>query len=175
MIGDKIKKYRKLKKLTQKELAEITGISLSAIEKYERGKLNPSYGKVKTIALALDVDLKDIIPDDMKGLDIKESGFERFLDVHGEGFMYNKAPKELQDKFRDLFEQCLQVDLLVENKIVEEEFDNPVTVASIFYDYISRKQKEHNRFIQEREDLIRTQEKLIKIQEQYIDELKSKL
>ena len=175
MVGERIRKYRKLKGLTQKELAEVTGISMSSIEKYERGKINPSYGKVKTIALALDVDLKDMIPDDMDGIDVKESGFERFLDVHGEGFMYNKAPKELQDKFRSMFEQCLQIDLLVENRMVEDEFDNPVTVASIFYDYISRKKKEYNRFIQDKDDFIKTQEKLIKLQEEYIDKLKGKL
>ncbi|MEG3038579.1 MAG: helix-turn-helix transcriptional regulator, partial [Clostridia bacterium] len=63
-IGKKIKEQRKLKGLTQKELAEKTGISLSAIEKYERGRLNPSLGKVKEIAEALDVTIQELIVGD---------------------------------------------------------------------------------------------------------------
>ncbi|EQK47041.1 helix-turn-helix family protein [[Clostridium] bifermentans ATCC 19299] len=61
-IGANIKKFRKEKALTQKDLAEITGISISAIEKYERGRLNPSLGKIESIANALDVTIQELKP-----------------------------------------------------------------------------------------------------------------
>lgn len=162
MIGEKIREQRKLKGLTQKDLAEKSGISLSAIEKYERGKLNPSLGKIKDIAQALNINYATLVPvDSIDELDLDETLFERFIDTHCKGFMYDKAPKEIQDKVRRLFEQCLALDALVESKEVEKEFDNPVTVASIFYDYISRMQKKYDREIKNREDRIKRYEEIM--------------
>lgn len=162
MIGENIREQRKLKGLTQKELAEKSGISLSAIEKYERGKLNPSLGKVKDIAKALNINYTTLVPvSSIEELDLNETAFEKFIDVHLKGFMYDKAPEEAQDKIRKLFEQCLVFDGLVERKEVEKKFDNPVTVASIFYDYISRKQAEHEMALKDREDRIKRYEEIM--------------
>lgn len=163
MIGENIKKFRKEKGLTQKQLAEITGISLSAIEKYERGKLNPSLGKAKDIAQALSIDYTILIPIDniANELDLNETLFENFIDIHCKGLMYDKASKETQDKIRRLFEQCLAIDAFVENKVVEKKFDNPVTVASVFYDYISRMKTEYDRKIKDRDDRIKRYEEII--------------
>lgn len=174
MIGERIKKLRKEKGLTQKELAEMTGISLSAIEKYERGKLNPSLGKIESIANALEIGISNLIRLDeaLKEIDVEETNFENFLEVHGQGFMYDKAPKELQAKFRELYEQSIAIDALVESKKVEEKFDNPITVASIFYDYISRKDKEHKAELKKRDDLIKSNKKLINFYEEYVKDLK---
>lgn len=42
-FGEKIKKLRKEKKLTQKQLAELAGVAVSAISAYESGNRYPSY------------------------------------------------------------------------------------------------------------------------------------
>lgn len=162
MIGEKIRDQRKLKGLTQKELAEKSGISLSAIEKYERGRLNPSLGKVKEIAKALDIDYIVLAPiENIEDLDLAETKFELFMETHCKGFMYDKAPEEAQSKIRNLFVQCEAIDSLVEEKQVEKEFDSPTMIASIFYDYISRKKVEYEEKINDREDRIKRYEDMI--------------
>lgn len=42
-FGEKIKKLRKEKKLTQKQLADLAGVAISAISAYESGNRYPSY------------------------------------------------------------------------------------------------------------------------------------
>lgn len=65
--GDKIRKLRKEKGLTQKQLGELCGIADSNIRKYESGKQNPKLETLQKIAKALDVPITalraDILPD----------------------------------------------------------------------------------------------------------------
>ena len=46
---------RKAKNYTKAKLAEIVGLDISAIGKYERGERRPSPENAKTIAAALDI------------------------------------------------------------------------------------------------------------------------
>ena len=54
LIGEKIKKYRKEKGLTQKKLGELCGINEANIRKYELGKANPKIETIEKIANALE-------------------------------------------------------------------------------------------------------------------------
>ncbi len=54
LIGEKIKKYRKEKGLTQKKLGELCGINEANIRKYELGKANPKIETIEKIAKALE-------------------------------------------------------------------------------------------------------------------------
>lgn len=54
-IGEKIKTYRKLKYMTQQELSEKSGLSLSVIKKYEIGNRNPKLDQLQIIANTLGV------------------------------------------------------------------------------------------------------------------------
>ena len=54
-IGNRIRKYRKEKKLTQKELAKILDIAESSIQKYEYGKVHIPSPVLNQLADALDV------------------------------------------------------------------------------------------------------------------------
>ena len=60
-IGERIKKIRLEKGMTQKELAEKCGLFDSAIRRYESGRQNPKIGTVQKIAMALDVNIGDIV------------------------------------------------------------------------------------------------------------------
>ena len=62
-FGEKITKLKKLKKMSQVELAEKTGISRDAISKYERGDVSPSVEYAKRIAEALGVSLDYLVSD----------------------------------------------------------------------------------------------------------------
>lgn len=60
-IGDNIKKMRTVKALTQKELAEKAGIAQSFLSDIERGNKSPTIRTSKKIALALGINLKELI------------------------------------------------------------------------------------------------------------------
>ncbi|MFL0269242.1 helix-turn-helix domain-containing protein [Candidatus Clostridium radicumherbarum] len=60
-IGNKIKILRKSKKLTQKQLAEIAGISEISIKKYERNIITPKYSTLEKIANALNVSIIEFL------------------------------------------------------------------------------------------------------------------
>ncbi len=54
-IGEKIKMYRKSKRLTQEQLGELSGLSKNAIYNYENNKRTPNIDIIKKIANALEV------------------------------------------------------------------------------------------------------------------------
>lgn len=54
-VGERIKKARIEKKLTQKKLGELCKIAEPTIRRYELGKLNPKYETIQKIAKALEV------------------------------------------------------------------------------------------------------------------------
>lgn len=55
-IGERIKAFRLVRGMTQKELGTRMGVDQSTVRKYESGKLNPKIETVKKIADALGVD-----------------------------------------------------------------------------------------------------------------------
>lgn len=56
-IGENIRKYRKLAKLTQKQLGELSGTSERTIQQYELEKRQPRIKQLEKVAKALDVNL----------------------------------------------------------------------------------------------------------------------
>lgn len=56
-VGDNIRKIRKLRGLTLKELGNMLGVSETNIRAYESGKRNPKYETIKRFASALEVDV----------------------------------------------------------------------------------------------------------------------
>ena len=65
-LAEKISKFKKVKNLSQLDLANITGISKDAISKYERGEANPSVDYAKRIADALGISLDFLVSEDEK-------------------------------------------------------------------------------------------------------------
>lgn len=62
-IGEKIRRIRKERSLTQKQLGDLCGMADSAIRRYEIGKGNPKFETLERIAKALRVPVSDIMPD----------------------------------------------------------------------------------------------------------------
>lgn len=54
-VGEKIRAIRKKKKVTQKELAEKSGLSVRSIQDFEYGKIKPKLETLLKIALVLEV------------------------------------------------------------------------------------------------------------------------
>lgn len=59
LVGEQIKKYRKMRKLTQTELAHRVWKDRQYLYKIEKGKVNPSIFTIAMIALALDISLSE--------------------------------------------------------------------------------------------------------------------
>lgn len=60
-LGDKIRKFRKQKGLSQEKLAELAKIDYSYLNLIEAGKRNPTIKRLAKIARVLGVPLKDLI------------------------------------------------------------------------------------------------------------------
>lgn len=63
-FGALLKRYRKQKGMTQKELADAAGVSPSAVNKYETGQRKCSFENAQRFAYALNVSLYDLIVPD---------------------------------------------------------------------------------------------------------------
>lgn len=63
-IGENIKKYRKMKKITQKQLGDLINKGIRTLQKYENGDITPPIKVLYDIAWALQVPIKNIIGND---------------------------------------------------------------------------------------------------------------
>lgn len=61
-LGDKIRKFRKQKGLSQEKLAELAKIDYSYLNLIEAGKRNPTIKRLHKIARVLKIPLKELIP-----------------------------------------------------------------------------------------------------------------
>ena len=64
MFGEKIKKYREEKKITQVEVAEILGVKPATISKYEAGALEPNIESLKKLAEIFEVSVDELLKED---------------------------------------------------------------------------------------------------------------
>lgn len=60
-LGQKLKAARKIKGLTQQQLADISHVSLKHIQNCERGEKNPSFEILRALAQVLDISLDSLI------------------------------------------------------------------------------------------------------------------
>lgn len=68
MVSENIKRIRKEKGITQKQLASDSGLSVTSIQYYECGKFKPKIEQVERLAAALDVS-----PSELMGADYWDS------------------------------------------------------------------------------------------------------
>ena len=64
MLGEKIKKYREEKKMTQMEVAEVLGVKPATISKYEAGALEPNIESLKKLAELFGVSVDELLKED---------------------------------------------------------------------------------------------------------------
>ena len=65
-IGNKIKKYRELNKMTQKDVAEILEVEPGTISKYETGMIEPNIESLKRLAETFNITVDELIKDEEK-------------------------------------------------------------------------------------------------------------
>lgn len=96
-IGKKIKQLRKEKGVTQKQLAERTGIATITIQQYEANKYKPKIEKLRQIAIALDVPLWTLL-----GLNLGSA-----LDLAKSIDSAYDSPDEVPDEKKQLIQEML--------------------------------------------------------------------
>jgi len=72
--GDKIRSIRSERKLTQKELAKLSGLSEITIRKYEADERTPKKEQLQHLAEALNVPINSLLDDDMLKKEYKTVG-----------------------------------------------------------------------------------------------------
>lgn len=65
-IGNKIKEYRELNKMTQKDIAEILEVEPGTISKYESGMIEPNIESLKRLAETFNITVDELINDEKK-------------------------------------------------------------------------------------------------------------
>lgn len=73
-LNEKLQFYRKAHKLTQKELANLTGISEISIRKYEAGDRVPKFEQLQKIASVLTIGSKDLLNINLNDLKLDTVG-----------------------------------------------------------------------------------------------------
>jgi transcriptional regulator with XRE-family HTH domain len=101
-----IKKYRKLNKLTQKQLGDLIGKSAGAIRKYESGLRTPALETILFLAKALNVEPTELFGDD------KESRYMYLAFIATNNKSYEPVAGELLKQKISNKEQDVSVALL---------------------------------------------------------------
>ncbi|MCS6131802.1 XRE family transcriptional regulator [Clostridium botulinum] len=146
-IGDNIKKYRKVRQLTQKELAKSIDKGERTIQKYEKGDILPPTDVLLKIADELKIPYLDLIKDtEYDNLEGKEK-IKIQLDLIAEDQL-NKANKVLEsceesieqtEKFKKLVEELMTKE---KTRILELVKFNNVLICENQYD-LSKLDDEH--------------------------------
>ena len=139
-IGDRIRKYRLFRNMTQKQLADGCRLSESAIRNYELGNRVPDYSTIHDIADVLEIDsalLNDINPEDINSMERLFYDLEAIYGIvpqliDGELHIVFKKPDKnssnkdiinhyyLEDQ---LLDWCAVYDALQDGRISAEEYE----------------------------------------------------
>jgi len=95
-LGARIRELRGRARLTQQQLADLTGKSPEAISNLERGKAIPSVATLQVFANRLGVSLKDMFEFDRRARGDSASGLHAKLDL------LTKGDRELVHDFVDM-------------------------------------------------------------------------
>lgn len=113
-IGYRLQKLRKKRKLTQKALAEMTGISRSYLSDIEHNRYNPSFDTIEALANALRLDLKSFFDDTLLE----------------EDYYLKPLSEELKDENFEEIEE-LSENEIVEKQIINNDLNTPYVTGSL--------------------------------------------
>ncbi len=72
MLGEKIKKYRENKNMTQNEIADILGVKPATISKYETNTLEPNIESIKKLSEIFEISIDELLKDKEDELNISK-------------------------------------------------------------------------------------------------------
>lgn len=112
-VGQKIRKLRELKNLTQEYMADQLEMAQSTYSKIETGETDISYGKLENIAKVLEMRPEDIVTFN------EHMVFNVMHNQTGNGLVINQMAEELKGLYEDQI-QTLKEEITHLKKIVEK-------------------------------------------------------
>ena len=94
MLGEKIKKYREEKKMTQMEVAEVLGVKPATISKYEAGALEPNIESLKKLAELFVISVDELLKEDKF-----DAQLEFLINIYSEMINKNISNKRYKTNF----------------------------------------------------------------------------
>ncbi|MFR3728392.1 helix-turn-helix domain-containing protein [Lacrimispora sp.] len=122
LIGDNIRKFRKEKNLTQKQLGDLLDMSEVMIGQYERGDRNPKIDTLRRIAKALNVELYDLADWSQYSTEDFIEDFTLSIDEQNEMLILSKeeAQKRLDEELLDYVHLLNEIN---QEKVVKYAYD----------------------------------------------------
>ena len=107
-VGDNIRRLREAHGLSQKELAEIAGVTDKAVSTWETGVNIPRMGVIQKIADYFEIQKSNIIED--RGLYTKNEPTLREEIIQKINNILDNIPDDKLDKFRLLLQTAIDID-----------------------------------------------------------------
>ena len=117
LIGQNIKQLRKKKGLLQEDLANLVGLKVGTISKYEQGDRTPGLNQMIAIAEALDCSVNDFLPtEDGFYRAVTDGFYEHGLDVYIDWLKLSKFECESCKIKKDSGEEISSYLLKIDNQ-----------------------------------------------------------
>ena len=117
LIGQNIKQLRKKKGLLQEDLANLVGLKVGTISKYEQGDRTPGINQMIAIAEALDCSVNDFLPtEDGFYRTVVDGFYEHGLDVYIDRLKLSKFECESCKIKKDSGEEISSYLLKIDNQ-----------------------------------------------------------
>jgi len=97
-IGERLRKLRTQRKMSQRGLAKRSGISNATISQIESGKANPSVAVLKSILVALKMDLAEFFADDSDRSDQVVFRADELLEIGRGKVSYRQLGRRLEGR-----------------------------------------------------------------------------
>jgi transcriptional regulator with XRE-family HTH domain len=92
VIGGQLRKMRKMRNLTQEDLADRLGVSFQQIQKYENGKNRIPFGRAYELSHFLGVDMEAFTNDASGGLGLSDNSQQAL-----EGYNKEQSQREIEE------------------------------------------------------------------------------
>lgn len=147
-LGKRIKEFRKIRGLTQKQLAEKLGVTTITIQNYENNRREPNIETLKKIADALEVPMYDLITDN-EIVEISRREIIQRDKIYSElrkldDIVIDAKEKEVEFYFKQLKslmeEHSKLLDSITENRkleIINELYNDPIKLITFLIDYFT--------------------------------------
>ncbi|MBO4326276.1 MAG: sigma-70 family RNA polymerase sigma factor [Clostridia bacterium] len=141
--GDKIKKYRTLNNMTQKQLAERLCVSADLVSKWECGNRRPDYSAVQELAGIFDIDPELLVESEDKVLDELGALFPAGLEKEAISDRINTFLGNCSDNERNIF--VLRYSFFLDTKVIAEKLRLSDGNVRMILTRLRRKLKKHIR------------------------------
>lgn len=153
-IGSRIKEARELKDMSRNNLAELIGVTPSAIANYENGVSSPKLDLMYKLFDALDCDANYLFQDEMADLkDVALSASERIM-IHNYRELDAHGKKMVDFTLKEEWERSTQYnnDNIIHIHVAEQESKYLVTEAAHAVDNATTEENKHDDDIMDNDD-----------------------